>query len=76
VKLESIVFYDGARPNTSREVILGNELARRLNQNLDDLERASPDRDRHATRSQFAPSEIDLPLAQLIHQFSALCAHA
>jgi hypothetical protein len=75
VKLKRIVFYNHARPYTSREVVLGDKLTCRLNQNLDDFERATPDRDRHSTRSQFAPSEIDLPLAQLIHQMSALCAH-
>src|SRR5258708_39022874 len=76
VKLKCIVLYDCARPYASREVVLGDKLTCRLNQNLDDFERAPPDRDRHSTRSQFAPSEIDLPLAQLIHQMSALCAHS
>src|SRR3984893_2195117 len=76
MKLERIVLYDHARPDASREVLLGDKLTCRLNQNLDDFERATPDRDRHSTLSQFAPSEIDLPLAQLIHQSLALCAHS
>src|ERR1700730_3999476 len=76
MKLERIVLYDHARPDASREVLLGDKLTCRLNQNLDDFERATPDRDRHSTRSQLAPSEIDLPLAHLIHQSSALCAHS
>ena len=76
MKLERIVLHDRARPYASREVVLGNKFTCRLNQNLDNFERATPDRDRHTTRTQFAPSEIDLPLAQLIHQSSALCAHS
>jgi hypothetical protein len=76
VKLKCIVLYDCARPYSSREVVLGDKLTCRLNQNFDDFERAAPDRDGHSTRSQFAPSEIDLPLVQLIHQSSVLCAHS
>src|ERR1700716_3587597 len=76
VKLQRIVLHDRARPYASREIVLGDELTGGLNQNLDDFERASPDRDRHSTRSQLAPSEINFPLAQLIHQSSALCAHS
>jgi hypothetical protein len=62
MKLERIVLYDRTRPYTSRKVVLGNKLTRRLNQNLDDFERTPPDRDWHTARTQFAPSEIDLPL--------------
>jgi len=76
VKMERIVLYDCARPCTSREVVLGDELTCRLNQNLDDFERATPDRDRYSMRSQFTPSEIELPLARIVHQLSALCAHS
>jgi hypothetical protein len=76
VKMERIVLYDRARPCTSREVVLGDELTCRLNQNLDDFERATSDRDRYSMRSQFTPSEIELPLARLVHQLSALRALA
>jgi hypothetical protein len=62
MKLKSIVLYDRARPYASREVVLGDKFTCRLNQNLNDLECTPPDRDRHSTRSQFAPSKIDLPL--------------
>src|ERR1700674_387881 len=76
VNLKGIFFDDRARPYASREVVLGDKLTCRLNQNLHDVERAPPDRDRHSARSQFAPSEIDLPLAQRMHQLSALRAHS
>src|SRR3981189_2916571 len=77
VKMERIVLYDRARPCTSREAVLGDELTcRRLDQNLDDFERATPDRARSSMRSQFTPSQIELPLARLVHQLSALCAHS
>jgi hypothetical protein len=76
VKLERIVLYDRARPYASREVVLGDEFTGRLNHDLDDFERATSDRDRNSARSQFAPGEIDLPLAQLIHQSSAERAHS
>jgi hypothetical protein len=75
VKLERVVLHDQARPYTSHEVVLGDKLTGRLNQNFDDFEGATSDRDRHSTRSQFAPSEIDLPLARFIHQSSALRGH-
>jgi hypothetical protein len=75
VKLERIVLYDRARPYASREVVLGDKLTCRLNQNLNDFERAAPDRDGHSTHSQFTPSKIDLPLAPLIHQSSTFGAH-
>jgi hypothetical protein len=42
VKMERIVLYDRARPCTSRDVVLGDKLTCRLNQNLDDFERATP----------------------------------
>src|ERR1700676_1773817 len=76
MKLERIVLYDRARPYASREVVLGDKLPLRLNPNLDDFECAGPDRDWHSTRPQFTPSEINLPLARLVHQLSALCAHS
>jgi hypothetical protein len=76
VKLERIVLYDRARPYASREVVLGDKLTCRLNQNFDDFECAASDRDWHSTRSQFTPSEINLPLVQLIHQSSAVRAHS
>jgi hypothetical protein len=76
VKLERIVLYDRARPYASREVVLGDKLTCRLNQNFDDFECAASDRDWHSTRSQFTPSEINLPLAGLVHQLSAFCAHS
>jgi hypothetical protein len=70
--MERIVLYDRARPCTSREVVLGDELTCRLNQNLDDFERATRDRDRYSMRSQFTPSEIELPLARPVYQLSTL----
>src|SRR5712672_54578 len=76
VKMERIVLYDCARPCTSREVVLGDKLTCRLNQHLDDFERATPDRDRYSTRSQSTPRQIDLPLLSLIHQPPILCAHS
>jgi hypothetical protein len=57
MKLESVVLHRRARPNAIHEVVLGDELAGRLNQNLDDLERATADRDGNPTRSQLAASE-------------------
>jgi hypothetical protein len=51
MKLKRIVLYDRARPYASQEVILGDKLTCRLNQNLDDFERAPPDRNGHSTRS-------------------------
>jgi hypothetical protein len=67
MKLERIVLHDRARPYATHEVVLGDELTGRPNQNLDDFERAPPDRDRNSTRSQFTPSEIHLPLARLVY---------
>src|SRR3979490_2992549 len=76
MKLELISLYDRARPYASREVVLGDKLTGRLNQNLDNFECAASDRDWHSTRSKFTPREINLPLARLVHQLSALCAHS
>src|SRR5258708_12691997 len=75
VNLERIVLYDRARPYASREVILGDKLTCRLNQNFDDFECAASDRDWHSTRSQFTPSEINLPLAPLAPHFSPSSPH-
>ncbi len=75
MKLERIVLYNRVRPHACRQVFLGDKLTGRLNQNLDDFECAPPDRDGHSMRSQFAPSEIDLPLVQHIHRSSTFWAH-
>jgi hypothetical protein len=42
VNLELIFLDDHARPHSSHELVLGDELTGRLNQNRKDLERAVP----------------------------------
>ncbi|HJZ15527.1 MAG TPA: hypothetical protein VJ251_08765, partial [Stellaceae bacterium] len=60
-----------ARPYATREIVLGDELAGRANQNFDDVERATADRDGSSTGPQFTASNIDLPLTRLVQQSSA-----
>src|SRR5258708_18483146 len=75
VKLKCIVLDNRARPYATREIVLGDELAGRANQNFDDVERATADRDGSSTGPQFTASKIDLPLTRLVHQSSALRRH-
>jgi hypothetical protein len=75
MKLKGIVLYDRARPHAIHEVVLGDELATRLNQNLDDFEREIPDRDGNPSGAQFTLGKINLPLARLVHQFCASRGH-
>src|ERR1700693_772465 len=49
VKLKCIVLDNRARPYATREIVLGDELAGRANQNFDDVERATADRDGSST---------------------------
>lgn len=46
----------------------GDKLAGRLDQSFDDLECATPYRDRGPMRSQFTPCEIDLPRSKLVYR--------
>src|ERR1700740_2952462 len=71
VKLKCIVLDNRARPYATREIVLGDELAGRANQNFDDVECATADRDGSSTGQQFTASKIDLPLTRLVHQSSA-----
>jgi len=75
VNLDLIFLDDRARPYTSHELVLGDELTGRLNQNRKDLERAVPQGNRDSTRPQFTPSEIHLPPFELVYQTSALFRH-
>src|SRR5260370_4803723 len=67
VKLKCIVLDNRARPYATREMVLGDELAGRANQNFDDVECATADRDGSSTGPQFTASQIDLPLTRLVH---------
>jgi hypothetical protein len=76
VNLERICLDDRARPHTSHELVLGDELTARLRQNRKDLERAAPEGNRDSMRAQFMPREIQLPPVKLVHQVLALFRHA
>jgi hypothetical protein len=72
-----LVFLDRRiRPYTCHELVLGDELTGRLNQNRKDLERAVPQGNGNATRPQLTPGEIHLPPVELVYQASALFRHA
>src|SRR5262249_25169116 len=49
------------RPDASHQVILGNELTSRLNQDFQDLERAAAKNNGSVARPQLASTGIDLP---------------
>jgi hypothetical protein len=75
VKLKCIVLDNRARPYVTREIVFGDELAGRVNQNFDDVERATADRDGNSTGPQFTASKIDLPLTRPVYQSPALRCH-
>jgi hypothetical protein len=72
VNLQFILLHDRARPYPSHELVLGDELTGRLNQNRKDLERAAPQGNMDSPRPQLTPLEIYLPSVKLVYQVSAL----
>ena len=61
VNLERVFFDDCAGPDLIHQIVLADEFAVGLHQDRNDLERPAAERHRHASRTQFAPREVDLP---------------
>ena len=75
MKLECVFLNNRARPYALHEVVLVDELAARANQNLKDLKCAASNRDRHTSRAQLTPGEIDLPPLGCINGLWTLHGH-
>jgi hypothetical protein len=75
VDLERILRYNSARPHATHEVVLGDEFAGRLNENLNDLERTAANGNRDPARAQLAPGEVDLPTPGFAGWSLALWSH-
>jgi hypothetical protein len=73
VDLKRVVLDDGPRPDAFHELVLGDELARRANEDFQDFERSASDWDRNPTRPQFAPTKINLPFVGLVHHPRVFC---
>ena len=67
---------DRARPNAADDLVLGDQLAGRLRQNLDDFECAASQRDRNSLRPQFTPRAVHLPPSRIQIRLSTLRQHA
>ncbi len=75
VKMQGVFLDDCAGPDAVDEVVLVDELAARLDQNLQDLERAASDRNGDASRPQLAPVKIDFPRLRRVDGSWALLSH-
>ena len=63
MNMQRVLSNDSARPYAIHQRILGDQFIGRLNKDLHDRERAGADGDRDTACQQFAPPEVDLPLA-------------
>src|SRR5271165_2165652 len=66
--LERVFLDDRARPNSAHQIVFGDELSSRPDQNLDDLERTSPDGNARAASTQFPPHKIDFPSLRFVNE--------
>jgi hypothetical protein len=62
VDLKGVFLDDRTRPDVIHQFVLGNELAGRLNQSLDNPEGTRPNGQDNPSRPQLSPREIDLAL--------------
>ena len=65
--LESVFPDDRAGPDAIHQFVFGDEIAGRVDQDLDNLERATPDGDGNAACPQFTARKIDLVLTRLVN---------
>ncbi|CUU19838.1 hypothetical protein CDS [Bradyrhizobium sp.] len=66
MNLERVFFDRRNRPHPIYKIALGDKLAARLNQNLQNLECAVPDRNGNTSGPQLTLGKIDLPPVRLI----------
>ena len=76
VNVKRALHDDGAGPDAVDQLVLGDELAGRLRQNLDDFEGATADRHRRSEHPKLAAREVDLAIARRENGSNALSGHA
>ncbi|MDA9521304.1 hypothetical protein XI06_13215 [Bradyrhizobium sp. CCBAU 11434] len=67
MNLKGIFANGGSRPHLVHQLILCDELSRRLHQHLENIKCATADRHRNAPNAEFAAIEIDLRVPTLVY---------
>lgn len=66
--LERVFLDNRARPNSAHQILFGDELSSRPDENLDNLERTAPDGNARAASTQFPPRKIDFPSLRFVNE--------